>query len=241
MLTALDTTADVQRHKTTLAILPVGATEQHSEHLPLATDSLAVEAVSRGVAERLDAYCLPTLPYSISHMHRGSRGTVWLRNQTLAAVVRDIALAVRHEGFRQFVILNGHGGNFILVPIVQDLNLDYPDLLTTTLDIWAPIPGSGIFQDPDPLMHADEFETSVVLHLNERAVRKGKVRDRSDCIDRELLRYFPIKRIARRTHAGHPTRATAEKGRQALTCMIEHAVRSIRSTLEKVERVKKKR
>src|SRR5437667_121257 len=116
MLTSLNTTTEVQRHKTRMAILPVGATEQHSEHLPLVT--------------------------------------------------------------------------------------------------------SGIFPDHDPLMHADEFETSVMLHLKEDAVRKSRIRDRSGEIDREMLRYVSIKKLAKRTHAGHPTRATVEKGRRAMQCMI---------------------
>ena len=61
---------------TELAILPVGATEQHGSYLPLATDSLEAEAVARGVAERLDAFLLPVLPFSNSEAHAGFRGSV---------------------------------------------------------------------------------------------------------------------------------------------------------------------
>src|ERR1051325_1790708 len=216
-----------------MAILPVGATEQHSAHLPLATDTIIVEAVAQGVAKKLDAYCLPALPFSISHMHRGCRGTVWLRNQTITAVIRDIATCLLHEGFSQFVLINGHGGNFILVPIVQDLNLDFPQLLTMTLDSWTPVAGRGIFAHPDPLMHADEFETSCMLHLRADAVRRNKLRDNFGKVDRELLRYFPVKKIARFTHAGRPTRADAGKGRRTIECMIEHTAKSIQNTLGK--------
>ena len=52
MPTALDTTTRLARHKTRLAILPIGATEQHSHHLPLATDTLIVEAVARAKKSR---------------------------------------------------------------------------------------------------------------------------------------------------------------------------------------------
>src|SRR5215510_3564632 len=114
MFTAENTTDEIRRGRPRMAILPVGATEQHSRHLPLATDTLVVEAVAQRVAKKLNAYCLPALPFSISHMHRGSHGSVWLRNQTLVSVVRDIAVSVRHDGFKQLVLLNGHGGNFIL-------------------------------------------------------------------------------------------------------------------------------
>lgn len=241
MLTSRSTTVEVQRHKTRMAILPVGATEQHGAHLPLATDTLTIEALAQSVAAKLDAYCLPALPFSISHMHRGNRGTIYLRNATLASVVRDIASCVRQDGFTQFVILNGHGGNFILVPIVQDLNVDFPDMLTIALDGWAGVRESGIFGELDPLMHGDEFEVSVMLYLQKELVRKDKLRDATWTIDRELLRYFPIRKLAPSGYVGKPTRASAELGRRAFECMVDHAVRSIRETIRKVGSMKQAR
>ena len=243
MPTSLNTTVELRRHPTRMAILPVGATEQHSAHLPLACDTLIVEGVARRVAEKLDAYCLPTLPFSISHMHRGSRGTIWLRNQTLMAVIRDIAASLIHEGFSQFVILNGHGGNFIVVPIVQDLNLDYPQLLTMTLDAWAPVFQTGVFKAPGPnaLTHGDEFEVSCLLHLCPAAVRRKLMQNQTEEIDRDLLKYLPISKLARLTHTGKPGRGTAADGKRAVDCMVEHAARHIQATLRMVARFRKSR
>ena len=48
---------------------------------------------------------------------------------TLLALLTDLADSLERQGMRKLVLLNGHGGNFILVPIVQDLNLEFPDLL----------------------------------------------------------------------------------------------------------------
>jgi len=179
------------------------------------------------------------MPFSISHMHRGSHGSVWLRNQTLVSVIRDIAVSVRHDGFKQLVLLNGHGGNFILTPIVQDLNLDFPDLLTLTLDAWVPVIGSGIFKDLGGLMHADEFETSCILYLRQELVRKKLIRDQTQEPDRELLRYLPINKITRLTHAGKPTRSSVEHGKRAMDCMVAGAVKSIRASIAKVAKFRK--
>ncbi len=165
MFTALNTTTELKQRRPRLAILPIGATEQHSHHLPLATDTLVVEAVARRVAQKLNAYCLPALPFSISHMHRGCPGTVWLRNSTLAAVAHDLAVSLLHEGFSQFVLFNGHGGNFILMPIVQDLNLEFPKLLTMTHDAWIPVVTGNMFPQNTSFLHGDEFETSCLLDL----------------------------------------------------------------------------
>lgn len=234
MFTFLNTTTEIKRSRIRMAILPIGATEQHSDHLPLATDTLIVEAVAQRVAEKLKAYCLPALPFSISHMHRGSRGTVWLRNQTLVSVIQDIAASLHHDGFSQFVLLNGHGGNFILTPIVQDLNLNLPKLITLSLDIWEPVLKSSIFQDLSSMSHADEFETSCVLYLQSKVVRQKQIRDQTREVDREMLRYLPFSKLTHRTHTGKPTRATAEKGQRAIQCMIQHTIQSIRKTLRKV-------
>ncbi|MDD9987884.1 MAG: creatininase family protein, partial [Spirochaetaceae bacterium] len=99
---------------TELAILPVGATEQHGSYLPLATDSLEAEAVARGVAERLDAFLLPVLPFSNSEAHAGFRGSVSLSPSTLLTVVKELALDLIGQGFRYVVLLNMHGGNLVL-------------------------------------------------------------------------------------------------------------------------------
>jgi creatinine amidohydrolase len=241
MPTSLNTTAELARHPTRMAILPIGATEQHSKHLPLATDTIIVGEVARRTAEKLKAYCLPVLPFSISHMHRGTRGTIWLRNQTLVSVIRDIAVSLRHEGFSQLVLLNGHGGNFILVPIVQDLNMDFPDLLTLTLDTSVPIRKSGIFEDMPSMFHADEYETSCILYLYSDAVKRKEFRDQKNEPDRELLRYFPFPKLSSITHTGRPSRATAEKGKRSIECIVEYAVQSIQATLRKVARQKSRR
>lgn len=238
MPTALNTTKELHHLRPRMAILPVGATEQHDGHLPLATDSLIVEAVSLRVAEKLGAYCLPVLPFSISHMNRGQRGTVYLRNATLAAVIRDLAVSLREDGFTEFVLLNGHGGNFILVPIVQDLNLDFPDLLTLMFKPSDVVSESGIFPRKFAWRHADESETACMLHLRNELVRRKELRDLAVDPDRELLRYFPFHKISRHTHTGCPTTATAEQGRRAIEFMVERTVKYIRDTLRKVARAR---
>ncbi|MCG3148210.1 MAG: putative mycofactocin system creatinine amidohydrolase family protein MftE [Verrucomicrobiae bacterium] len=224
-----------------MAILPIGATEQHGPHLPLATDNLIIEHIAQQVAKKLRAYCLPTLPFSVSHMHRGQCGTIWLRNDTLAQVIRDVALSVRHEGFTQLVILNGHGGNLNLVSVVQDLNLDFPDLLTLVIKPTDVIAESDIFKNPPAWRHADEFETSCILHLQPELVRVKKLRDQPAALDRELLRYMPFKKISPLTFMGRPTQATADKGRRALEFIVERTVASLRANLQKVTQARRSR
>jgi creatinine amidohydrolase len=82
----------------TVALLPVGAIEQHGPHLPLSTDSVVATAVAEAtvaeVGEELDVWLLPTLEYTKSNEHAWSPGTVWLSATTLLAVLDDLGRCI---------------------------------------------------------------------------------------------------------------------------------------------------
>src|SRR5512143_85299 len=80
------TSAAIAAARPTLAVLGIGAMEQHSHHLPVGTDWIAVSEVCRRVAAELDAFLLPAIPFSMSECHGPMEGTVWLKPSTLAAV-----------------------------------------------------------------------------------------------------------------------------------------------------------
>jgi len=91
-------------------VLPVGSTEQHA-YLSLATDSILAERVSVEAAEPLGVPVLPTLPFGIAPGFAAFPGTVSLRPETLVAVVSEALGTLYDQGFRRFMIVNGHGGN----------------------------------------------------------------------------------------------------------------------------------
>jgi len=119
------TTVDLDAASIDLAIVPVGAIEQHSQHLPLGTDWLVAQAVARRVAELLaserNVYLIPALPYSLSQCHGPMAGTLGLRPETVASVVRDVVFSLYRQGIRHVVILNAHGGNFVLDDEIREL------------------------------------------------------------------------------------------------------------------------
>ena len=79
-------------------VLPVGAVEQHGDHLPLSTDLLIAESCAESVvAERgdeLDLWLLPSLPYTKSNEHAWCSGTIWLGPQTMLALLDDIGRSI---------------------------------------------------------------------------------------------------------------------------------------------------
>ena len=124
MLDVTNTYRDLERMEVSTALLPVGATEGHGSHLPLNTDSVQSEAVAERVAERLNAFLLPGIAFGNSQVLGDFKGTVSVSPNTLATTVKEIGHCLLDQGFRRIVVLNGHGGNFILKTAVRELNLD---------------------------------------------------------------------------------------------------------------------
>ncbi|HEX5692471.1 MAG TPA: creatininase family protein, partial [Roseiflexaceae bacterium] len=116
---------------TTLLVLPVGATEQHGPHLPVATDRLAVEHIARAAAQeaaaQIPVLVAPTLPFGSSHHHIPFGGTLSLGTETYYRVLVDLAESLIASGFRRIFILNGHGGNSELIQLAaRDVALKHP-------------------------------------------------------------------------------------------------------------------
>ena len=91
-------------------VLPVGSTEQHA-YLSLATDSVLAERIAVEAAEPLEVLVLPVLPFGIAPGFAAFPGTVSLRTETLVAVLSDVLETLYGQGFRGFLLVNGHGGN----------------------------------------------------------------------------------------------------------------------------------
>src|SRR6184192_233987 len=91
-------------------VLPIGSTEQHA-YLSLETDNLLAEGVAVEAAEPLGVPVLPVLPYGLTPSFGAYPGSPTLRLETFVAVVRDLLESLRRQGFRRFLIANGHGGN----------------------------------------------------------------------------------------------------------------------------------
>ena len=104
---------DVASVETDLAVLPVGATEQHGPHAPLGTDTLTASAVAEAGVSRFDGEVVvaPAVPLGVSEEHRHFPGTMWLTPETFRAVVRDAVRSLSSHGFDRVVVVNGHGGN----------------------------------------------------------------------------------------------------------------------------------
>lgn len=166
------------REDGSVVIVPVGSVEQHGEHLPVATDTILVDAVAHLGAERVadDTPIAVTPPiwggYSPHHLPFG--GTITLEFDTLKRVLENVATSVLDNGFDALLLLNGHGGNHALVSgVTSTIGTAHPEaeVLSTTYFALAQSFIDDIREsDPGGMGHGGEFETSLMLHLRSELV-----------------------------------------------------------------------
>jgi creatinine amidohydrolase len=238
MLDGRSTSAALGGARIETAVFGIGAIEQHGRHLPIATDWTQVKEISRRVAEALGALLLPAIPFSMSECHGPMGGTVWLKPATLSAVLRDVAASLRSQGVHRLLVLNGHGGNFILEPTIQALNQDYPTLrVVMPAEVWAPVPGAEpIFSAPVAGIHAEEIETSMQLFLNPEHVTGERV-DYAPPVGREFLDYAFMPLISPDGVWGYATYGEAWKGEAAIAAQVQSVVAFARHAFARLDDV----
>jgi creatinine amidohydrolase len=197
-----------------VAVLPVGATEQHGPHLVTGADSLFAERVAVAAASRTGDVVLPTLSYgcSLGHTDRWP-GTISLHPTTLIAVVVELGRWVHLSGFRKLVILNSHATNGPpCQSAILQLRHELPRMrlrFISTFDLSAEINERFLVDAEDP--HANEAETSLMLHLDPAGVREDRIIDEPDRTEGRVLQY-PMPAVTSSGVVGAPSGATAERG-----------------------------
>src|SRR4051812_27911406 len=118
-------------------VLPLGSTEQHG-YLSLETDNILAERVSVEAAEPLGVPVLPVLPYGLTAMFAAAYpGSPTLRVETYAALLRELLDSLYGQGFRRFLIVNGHGGNTPAGPVAREWSSERRDGQAIFHSWWA--------------------------------------------------------------------------------------------------------
>lgn len=222
-----DTTEDVRTRgagvSRQIAVLPVGSFEQHGPFLPLATDTLVACAVAREIAAAYPVHLLPPVTISCSHEHAAWAGTVSISSVTLHSVIRDIASSLRRSGVETLVVVNGHGGNYVLGNVVQESSArgERMALFPAPEDWEAARERAGVVTSLLTDMHAGEIETSILLHAHPEFVRPGY--ETSDFVadDRRHLLTLGMSAYTDSGVIGRPSLGSAEKGKALLAGLAD--------------------
>lgn len=244
MLTMYSNRKDFQKAEGDTAILPVGALEQHGSHLPYGTDTIIAGALAERLAVTLDAYLLPPISIASSIEHRADKGTVYLKADTLALVIRDIAESLQYSGFKRLLLINGHGGNWILKPTIRQLNRDFTDrsaemeviLIHTSVALGRQ---HEVMEHTKSDIHGGEKETSHILHLYPEHVKDYVPQAAPTNVPQDFMDYFDVTELTEDGYWGYPEAASAEKGEKMMDLMVECSLGYLQQIEREKERIRK--
>lgn len=232
-----------------IALLPLGATEQHGPQLAVGTDTHLVTAIAEAAERHMpeEIVLCPPLPYGSSDHHLSFGGTLSIPAEAYTRLVCVLVRSLLSGGFRRIVLLNGHGGN--ITPVRQalsilsresDENIQPNIALATYWELAGKAFAGQAPMESPALSHACEYETSLMLHLFPEKVWMGKAsrakrpaangyigwEDDEDYRGVSVFKQTAF--ISDNGSSGEPQLATGEKGKH----LFDHALRGLLDFLE---------
>ncbi|MGA9119195.1 MAG: creatininase family protein [Bacteroidota bacterium] len=215
-----------------VAVLPWGATEAHNYHLPYGTDIMESDhlaAASAEVAAKRGAriLVLPTVPFGVNTGQLDIPYTINMNPSTQCTLLKDVIGSLERHGIPKLVIFNSHGGNDFK-QMIRELQPG-TRMFLCTLNWYKALNLNDFFDKPGD--HADEMETSVMLHIAPAHVLPltvaGEGKEHKMLVQgfTEGWAWAPRQwtRATADTGVGDPRLATVEKGRKFFEAVTEKA------------------
>ncbi|WP_193308562.1 creatininase family protein [Halorubrum halophilum] len=163
-----------------VALVPLGSTEQHGPHLPLATDHLIAEGLASAAAEATGAVRTPTVTVGVSPHHRQFPGTMWVDPPEFRDYVESFTRNLAYHGIDRVIFVNAHGGN---VQHLREVGRRLHEDETAYAIEWMwdesiPALVDDLFEHNGP--HAGPKETAMITHLAPDLVRTDRLEDARD-------------------------------------------------------------
>ncbi|MEM8548514.1 MAG: creatininase family protein [Pseudomonadota bacterium] len=234
-------TTDFDRiDRQTPVILPIAAIEQHGPHLPLATDRMIAEHFAGEVHRQLNdgVLVLPTVAVGYSEHHMEFPGSLTLAHDVLLGVGEHYLLSAARHGFRNFLVLNAHGGNQgVCRVLLEKFGTAHPKCQIVTATWWR-VAGEALIalndSGPGGVGHAGEFETSLMLHIAPELVRMDECLPKAntstyDWAESDLVRapraeiFRTMKQMTEHGAYGDCSPSSAEKG-EAISGLVCQAL-----------------
>jgi creatinine amidohydrolase len=237
--------------KTDIAILPLGATEQHGSHLPFETDTLIAQGIADALARRLAktsirAELLPAEPIGYSPEHMDVPGSSMLGYAEAIERWTAIGADCKARGINRFLMLNAHGGNAPLMTIVaSELRRHHAMLAVATSWTRFIEPGGRISTDEKAYgIHGGDIETSLMLALYPDKVDMARAADFPSLQQHLAGRYQYLRAYGQHAFgwmmsdlnphgvAGNAASATAQKGHELIDQAADGLVRLVHEIVD---------
>jgi creatinine amidohydrolase len=229
-----------------VAVLPVGAVEQHGPHLPVRVDAAIIDGIMRHAVARMaddfPAIILPTMSIGKSNEHAAFPGTLTLSAETLGRLWYEVCESIHRAGVRKVIFVNSHGGQPQVMEIIcRELRVRLGMLAVSSQ--WSRFTDlSDLFTTAERKhgIHAGEVETSVMLYLHPGLVDMALAEDfrsLSHTLETECEILMPesnavgfgwqMQDINSKGACGNAALADAERGRVAIERAAERLIKLI--------------
>jgi creatinine amidohydrolase len=216
-----------------LAIFPVGATEQHGPHLATGCDTISPEQIAWRVSARTGAVVLPAMPFGLSLGHTDRwPGTLSLHPQTMTQAMVEIGRWVVASGFRKLIFLSGNGPNSPPLESARiQLRYEFPRCRFRVLSLFDATPRLAKAYTRDALdLHANQGETSILMHLRPEMVRPDRLVDEPDVTPGMVFSY-DMPATTRSGVVGHARRSSVADGVALVDMLVDDFEAIVRKAL----------
>ena len=221
--------------KGAVAILPVGATERHGDHLPVGMDTFTVTNIVKRAVAKEDAVIFPTVCTGMNTELRHAPGSISVHPELIMKYVEEICDEIGRNGFGKIILVSGHGGNRYMLPqlVMNTLDSEKPYVLYYVSGFnYDPKIGEKVLQTKVHA-HACECETSVGLFLFPELIHMDRVPKKPVNSSKPAYLdgiYSNVDWFASFSEnvSGEPGKATAAKGKALANSMIDRLADEIR-------------
>jgi creatinine amidohydrolase len=209
------------------AVLAVGSTESHGEHLPHGTDTLVAEHLAEAVAERVEGcLVLPSLPYGMSVHYASFPIAITLTTETLTRVLREVLESLLAHGILRLLIVNGHDGNIPAIEAAtREFRVAHPEMKVAVLEAWWVTAGELLPEDTfeawGGLGHGGEGETSMMLAVAPGLVDMQRAKGTIPKLPKHVQLKWTFDELTPYAATGDPTKATVVKGEMMREALVE--------------------
>jgi creatinine amidohydrolase len=227
-----------------IAILPLGAHEQHGPHMTESCDAVLAEEMAKRLTEKLypEAIMTPTINMGISSHHIHFPGTISLEPATLIAILRDMINSLKHHRIKKFLILNSHGGNQSTLGVAVDtltrecdVEIYYAKTTASAKDKMNNLIQSKLYG------HSCDREVSEALYLAPHLVRtdklvKGDIQEGKGKWQKlrpgnPLQGFYYYEEMTQNGCLGDATKASYDIGKEIIETALDRLTKAVKEIL----------
>jgi creatinine amidohydrolase len=229
-----------------LAIIPIGAHEQHGPHMVESCDAVLADKMAKKLGQRVFPYAwvTPAINMGISPHHINFPGTISLQSTTLIAILKDMISSLKHHGITKFLLLNSHGGNQSTLNVAStmltnelEVEIYYAKTTASAKKSFEKYITSSLFG------HSCEREVSEALYLAPELVRineleKGDIQEDGSWKQlrpgKAIQGFYFYEEMTKNGCIGDATKASREIGQ----CIVEESLDNLTEELNKLLKLK---